>query len=83
MLYKIIWLILVDIRWYAHAQLQGDMSLHVIVNIITFNRKHGLNYLLFGEQRLLFLELKIILMILHVMRMPYFKRTTHCTSLLI
>ena len=47
--------IVVDIRCHAHAQLQGDISLHVIVNLIKFKRMHGLNYLSFGEQRLLFL----------------------------
>ena len=46
---------MVDIRCYAHAQLQGDISLHVIVNIIKFKRMHGLNYLSFDEQILLFL----------------------------
>ena len=45
---------MVDIRCCAHAQLQGDISLHVIVNIIKYKRMHGLNYLLFGEQRLVF-----------------------------
>ena len=57
---------MVDIICYAHAQLQGDISLHVSVNIIKFKRMHGLDYLSFGEQRLLFLQLKNILMILHV-----------------
>ena len=47
--------ICMNIRCYVHAQLQGDISLHVIVNIIKFKRMHGLNYLLFGEQRLWFL----------------------------
>ena len=47
--------IVVDIRCYAHAQLQGDISLHVIVNIIKFKRMHGLNYLSFDKQILLFL----------------------------
>ena len=48
---------MVDIRCYVHAQLQGEISLHVIVidNIIKLKRMHGLNYLSFGEQRLLFL----------------------------
>ena len=45
----------VDIRCYAHAQLQGDVSLHVTVNIIKLKRMHGLNYLSFSEQRLFFL----------------------------
>ena len=31
------------------------ISLHVTVNIIKFKRMHGINYLLFGEKRLLFL----------------------------
>ena len=52
---------MVDIRCYAHEQLQGDISLHVIVNIIKFKRMHGLNYLSFGEQR--FFK---IMLILHV-----------------
>ena len=41
-------------RCYAHAQLQGGISLHIIVNIIKFKRMHGLNYLSFGEQRFFF-----------------------------
>ena len=41
---------MVDIRCYVYAQLQGDISLLVIVNIIKFKRMHGLNYLSFGEQ---------------------------------
>ena len=51
---------MVDIRCYVYAQLQGDISLQVIVNIIKLKIMHGLNYLSFGEQRL------IILIILHV-----------------
>ena len=49
---------MVDIRCYAHAQLQDDISLHVIVNIIKLKRIHGLNYLSFDEQRLLFFFIK-------------------------
>ena len=49
---------MVDIRCYAHAQLPGDISLHVIVNIIKFKRMHGLNYLSFDEQILLFFVIK-------------------------
>ena len=45
---------MVYIRCYAHAQLQGDISLHVIINIIKFKRMQGLNYLSFGEQRFFF-----------------------------
>ena len=52
---------MVDIRCYAHAQLQGDISLHVIVNIIKFKRMQGLKYLSFGEQRFF-----LIMLILHV-----------------
>ena len=47
-----------DIRCNTHVQLQGTISLHVIVNIIKLKRMHGLNYLSFGEQRLLFCNKK-------------------------
>ena len=64
----------VDIRCFVYAQLQGDISLQVIVNIIKFKRMHGLNYLSFGEQRLFL----IILMILHVICMRILKETNTC-----
>ena len=63
---------MVDIRCYVYAQLQGDISLQVIVNIIKFKRMHGLNYLSFGEQRLF-----LIILILHVICMRILKETTH------
>ena len=49
---KIMWSILdvMHMRNYKGT----SRSLHVIVNIIKFKRMHGLNYLSFGEQRLLF-----------------------------
>ena len=49
--------------------IKGTTHCILIIYIIKFKRMHGLNYMSFGEQMLF----KIVMMMLHVMRMRNFK----------